>query len=66
MEERLNINDERARLLRRCYELREAIEQLRLRDDRDAPNQDLEGSSCTPADLNQLRGRDLTTLDHTV
>jgi hypothetical protein len=61
-----NLYDERRALLRRCYELREAIEELRLRDDRDALDQDLESASCTPTDLDELSGRDRPTLDHTV
>jgi hypothetical protein len=64
--ELLNIEDERRRLLRRCRSLREAIEELRSRNDRDALDQDLEGPSSTPADLDELSGRDRTTLDHAV
>jgi len=62
----LNIEHERARLLRRCRDLREAIAEQRSRDERDALDQDLESSGRTPADLDELRGGDRTTLDDAV
>jgi hypothetical protein len=64
--ELLNIEAERLRLLRRCRSLREAIEELRSRNDRDALDQDLESSSGTPTDLDELGGGDRPTLDHSV
>jgi hypothetical protein len=64
--ESLNLDVERARLLRRCYDIRERIEQLRLRDDRDALDQDLESSGGAPTDLDELCGRDRSTLDDAV
>jgi len=64
--ERLNVNEERQRLLQRCYAIREAIERQRLRNDRDALDQDLEGSSGAPTDAQELRSRDLSAPDHAV
>ena len=64
--ELLDIGDERQRLLRRCRDLREAIAELRLRNDRDALDEDLESSSGTPTDLDELSGGDRPTLDHAV
>jgi hypothetical protein len=64
--ERLNLDAERLRLLRRCRSLREEIEELRSRNDRDALDEDLESSGGAPADLDEFGGGDRPTLDHAV